>query len=896
MGEFLLDERAAAIFEEGSLAEPSSLVTSELARLTLNGWSVETGEFWTYVRPAVTGRRVQGWKLHVSATILSAPEVLRACLPILVESQTSFKFAATEHNLDELNGFRTPRGNSGKFITVYPADDEEFRRLAQRLHEATDGMAGPAILSDAPYREGGLVHYRYGAFTGLRILSNDGMYRECILDPDGDPVEDQRLPVFSPPSWAVDPVNAPAEAASGSGVLLNDRFEVRAALRHANKGGVYRATDRRTGAEVIIKEARPFVATDRWNRDVVDLLRHEGKVLRQLAPLGIVPRVVDEFVQDGHCFLAEQFLAGDSLLRRIEGASEEDSVWPSPADVPGLVRELTRLVRAVHAAGVVIRDFSPSNVLLTPDGELRLIDLELAALRTDDGWTVAGGGGTPGFSAPEQIDGATPDPAADLFSLGAMTYYLVTQVDPAFVDDRPAGCPLEERLAYLVGPARAARLPGAVIRSIITGLMRSDPTSRMPLEEVLRLIDSSPPRSAVVEPGPGEEEVLDEERWETLVTGILGHLTANLPAGTEDRPWPETGFGTAADPCTVQHGLAGALAVLARLAEHGRHAPELLDAVLSRITGHLDRTGHRLPGLYFGFAGTAWALFDAGCALDRTDLSTRALELAANLPTSWPSADITHGMSGLGTCLIHLWQQTGDARLLDRVNACADGVLAAAAPGRQIGWTTPKSFDSELAGYRSYGFAHGTAGIGAFLLAAGQATGRTELLTAAGRCGESLLDAAVPIENAAYWPDTPGSDRRMVFWCNGSSGVGTFLTLLHSHDGDPRYRDASVAAGRAVMRSRRRTGTAYCHGLAGNADFLLDLDAATGTGRDWAESLAGLLWARRLDRAGRPVLGDETGMKVTGGYGAGLFGHLSFLLRLRHGGSRLFHLDQGKTR
>jgi pimeloyl-ACP methyl ester carboxylesterase len=343
-----------------ALPEPSALVDAELERITLNGWTVESDELWTHVRPAVSTGRVQGWKLHVSATIVSAPEVLRACLPLLVESGTPFKFASTTRILENLNALRTPRGNSGKFITVYPADDTEFRDLARRLHEATEGMAGPVILSDAPYRKGSLVHYRYGAFAGLRILSNDGMYRDCVLSPEGYPVEDRRAAVFSPPAWAVAPLEAPAgaAAASAAAVLLNGRFEVSAAIRHANKGGVYRASDRLTGAEVIIKEARPDVATDRSGEDARDLLRHEAKVLRHLASLGLVPQVVDEFDQDGHHFLAEQLLPGETLQRRLGLPAAGGTVWPPAEALPGLIQRLTRVVHNVHAADVVIRDLA----------------------------------------------------------------------------------------------------------------------------------------------------------------------------------------------------------------------------------------------------------------------------------------------------------------------------------------------------------------------------------------------------------------------------------------------------------------------------------------------------------------------------------------------------------
>jgi hypothetical protein len=88
-------------------------------------------------------------------------------------------------------------------------------------------------------------------------------------------------------------------------------------------------------------------------------------------------------------------------------------------------------------------------------------------------------------------------------------------------------------------------------------------------------------------------------------------------------------------------------------------------------------------------------------------------------------------------------------------------------------------------------------------------------------------------------------------------------------------------------------GTAYCHGLAGNGDFLIDLACATGddTFLAWAEDMAGLLWAKRVYRDGFPVLPDESGAAITGGYGAGLAGHLSFLVRLRMRSPRLFHPD-----
>ncbi|MFD0690514.1 class IV lanthionine synthetase LanL [Actinomadura fibrosa] len=889
-----------------AVREPAARAGAELERIVLRGWTVEDRSIWTYVRPAVPSRRVQGWKLHVSATILSAPDVLAACLPVLVETGTPFKFASTSANLKHLNEFRTPRGGSGKFITAYPDDDGRFRVLAEDLHAATEGLAGPAILSDAPYRKGSLVHYRYGAFQGVQVLSNDGAYVSCILDPDGNPVVDERPAVFSPPSWAAPPfadtVHRSADGAPKA-VLLRDRYEITTAIRHANKGGVYRAADRRTGREVIVKEARPHVATDVDGRDARDLLRHEAEVLRRGAPLGVMPAFVDEFEQDGHRFLVEEAVRGRTLRQKIALAAGEGLLWPPVDALPAIVHRLAGMLRALHGHGMVVRDLSPQNVMVTDDGELRLVDLEMVAVRDGSGWDVMHrAGGTPGFSAPEQFAGAEPDPSADLYGVGATAYYLLTRADPALADDRPAHCPLEERVARMIAPPLVPADVPPVVRTLITGTLRSDPAERTPLEEVLRLTADGAAGPVPVRPVrpsvPAEEETatFGGDRWSVLVGDILGHLAATLPDDSEARPWPETVFGRDKDLCTVQHGLAGMLAVLARLVEDGEspggHVPVLLDAVLPRLLRQQGRVVHRLPGLYFGFAGTAWALFDAGRALGRTDLTARAVEFAASLPTAWPNPDVTHGIAGLGTCLLHLWEGTGDPALLERADACADQIMAAAdTGGGAIHWTVPPSFDSKLAGYRSYGFAHGVAGIGAYLLAAGRALDRPDLLAAAERCGDVLLEAAIHADGAAFWPERPGSDSRAIHWCNGSSGVGTFLCRLHAHGGDPRHRDAAVAAGRAVLRTRRLSGTAYCHGLAGNGDLLVELAETTGdrTYLAWAETLADLLAARALDRDGRLVPPDESGKEVTAGYGAGLAGHLSFLLRLRSGGPRLFH-------
>src|SRR6266511_2999949 len=146
----------------------------ELVRSTLDGdgtgsWDVWLDGIWCYARPPGQPVRAQGWKLHLAATRSSAVTVLHRAVEVIARHGCAFKFASSLEQVSLLNSRHYPRGGAGKFITVYPDDDQQFATLAAELDKATDGLAGPSILSDRPYRAGSLVYYRFGA---LRATSN----------------------------------------------------------------------------------------------------------------------------------------------------------------------------------------------------------------------------------------------------------------------------------------------------------------------------------------------------------------------------------------------------------------------------------------------------------------------------------------------------------------------------------------------------------------------------------------------------------------------------------------------------------------------------------------------------------------------------------------------------
>ncbi|MFB6813185.1 lanthionine synthetase LanC family protein [Streptomyces sp. NPDC056347] len=914
-------------------------------------WRVDRAEFWCHVVPEGSVRRDQGWKLHVSATPLAAPLTLARAAEVLVAHRCRFKFAGSPARVTELVSGRFARGGSGKFITVYPADDEQFRLLAEELHRATAGLPGPAVLSDRRYRPDSQVFYRYGVFSAPRRLAPDGTYVPLLTDPEGRPVADERNAWYSPPAWAGDPFpDRPAApvrtTATAKPVLLNGRYLVRGAIQHSNKGGVFRAEDTRTGEQVVVKQARAHVGAGVEGLDVRDLLRREAALLKRFSEASgnsdapeapeapgtsaasevpealrhstapehpLVPRLVEVFEQQGSVLMAVESVPGATLRRTVaQRLAGGGAACPDVETAASLVGQLVGLVAAAHERGVTLHDFNPNNIMVTPEGRLLLIDLEMAAPQGER-WVL---GATPGYTAPElraagQVAPAL-EPSADLFALGATVLHALSGADPLFAPDLPRASarPDEERLARLVELLGRDRPVVRAYAPLVLGLTRDEPAARWSLERArtFRPAPRGPSRAGAPDRAGELADRADRTRERLLHDG-LAHLVATMRPADPERLWPSDSFGETCDPVALQHGSAGGVAVLARALRHGAgpvdEVREGLRAAAYWTADRQDELPGDLPGLHFGRSGTAWSLLDAARALDDADLAERAVKAALELPVRWPSPDVTHGAAGAGLAQLHFWHTTGDARFLDRADRIAHGLLDAARRTPEgVFWPVPEDYGTALAGSWHYGFAHGVAGVATFLLRAAGATGDERFRAVAVEAGETLATAARsgpagtlwPVDRARHLSDSPDLARH---WCSGSSGVGTFLVRLWAAGGatDDTLRALVDGAADAVTAGRVTDAPAACHGLAGNAELLLDVAELTGDDRYRADAelLVEHLAAQAVLRDGRLLVPEESRRTVLADYGTGLSGSLSLLLRMRHRGPRAWLPEDGRT-
>ncbi|MFE9452215.1 class IV lanthionine synthetase LanL [Streptomyces sp. NPDC006739] len=889
------------------------VVEAARARTGAEAWRSQAGRKWHHLVPPQGQDRVQGWKLHVSATPLSAPLVLAQTAPVLLRHGCAFKFAATLDQVVELTDGRCERGRGGKFLTAYPDDDEQFRALAEALDRATSGLPGPPVLSDRPYRPGSVVSYRFGAFRGVEVLTDDGSSEVRLRAPDGTTEHDRRQAWFSPPPWADPPFaetgrpedDAPgggARRAAGSGTRIGGRFTVRRALRHAYRGGVFVALDAETGTEVVLKQARPHVGSWFTGQDLRDALRHEARVLALLP--GVAPRPIGLFEHEAGLFLAEEFIPGQTLGSWVTRRRRADGSLGAPVpEVNGMVGGLVDLLAAVHAQGLVCRDFNPNNVMVTPEGSLRLIDLEHAVVPG----APAQGIMTPGYAAPEQHRGRSPrpapTPAADLYSLGAVLFYLLTGTHPLLLPDEPADRTPGGRLGQLLGEAGYEEPAAERFTTLFAALTARSPHERWSLGQVRDLLATSaeagtehvapaPIRPAALPAGAARRRLLGR----ALEDG-LAHLS-HTATPRADRLWPATGTSEATDPCNAGHGAAGVLGVLVRAAAlpGGTVTTDTVRSTADWIRERLPLLGRTLPGLFSGRAGTAWALLSAAHLLGDEAMERRAVDLALSLPVVWPRPGVWHGTAGAGLALVHMWRATGDPRIATQAHACADAALTAA------GHTGPDGPDGpgpDLLGTAGYGFAHGVAGVGAFLLAMAGALGRADCLEGAARAGRTLVDAMEEAGTAGHrptWPDAGDPTRTPRSWCEGTAGTGAFLIRLWQVTGDASALRCARRAGALAWRDRLNPSGSVCHGAPGSGELLLDLAQATGEQRylDQAEALAACLLSRHGLRGARMLPADETGLDVSPGYATGLAGTLGFLARIRDEGPRLWMPDPAR--
>ena len=198
------------------------------------------------------------------------------------------------------------------------------------------------------------------------------------------------------------------------GVSFGGRYELQSRIAIGGMGEVWEATDHVIGRIVAIKILKDeymgdpgFLERFRAEARHAALVNHEG-----------IASVFDYGEENGSAFLVMELVPGEALSTVLErdGALSADKTLD-------IVAQTASALQAAHAAGLVHRDIKPGNLLITPDGRVKITDFGIARIADQVPLTATGQVmGTVQYLSPEQASGHPASPATDTYSLGIVAY------------------------------------------------------------------------------------------------------------------------------------------------------------------------------------------------------------------------------------------------------------------------------------------------------------------------------------------------------------------------------------------------------------------------------------------------------------------------------------------
>lgn len=255
--------------------------------------------------------------------------------------------------------------------------------------------------------------------------------------------------------------------------LLNGRYELHEQLGEGGMSVVFRATQLRLEREVAIKFIKTGTSTT--GTTLAARFEREAKAIAQLNHPNITQVYDFDVSEDGRYYLVMERLHGMDLAQFIA------SYRPlALADTLEIIHGISSALGYAHERQIIHRDVKPSNVFITTQKHIKLMDFGLAKLATDTALTNSGSAvGTPKYFAPEQANGQALDHRSDIYSLGIVFYELLTGQLP-YDSDNIVNLLLQHMTAPIPDPIEINPQLPSITTEIIYKMLAKEPTARYP--------------------------------------------------------------------------------------------------------------------------------------------------------------------------------------------------------------------------------------------------------------------------------------------------------------------------------------------------------------------------------------------------------------------------------
>jgi serine/threonine protein kinase len=268
--------------------------------------------------------------------------------------------------------------------------------------------------------------------------------------------------------------------------VIAERYQLDREIGRGGMGAVWLGRDLVLERAVALKQVGLLPGSDRAD---VERVRREARVSAMLNHPNVVG-VFDLVSEAERHWLVMEYVDCVTLADRIRG---EGSL--SPDTLAPIIAQAAQALAAAHSAGIVHRDVKPSNILVCPDGSVKLGDFGIARTTADPTLTQTGlVTGSPGYMAPEVASGRTAGAAADVWSIGATVYHALVGRPPYDTGEN-----LMAALYRLVNEDPPRTEVAGWMEPLLLATMHRDPAGRWTSAQVASFLERRP---AMVPSGP----------------------------------------------------------------------------------------------------------------------------------------------------------------------------------------------------------------------------------------------------------------------------------------------------------------------------------------------------------------------------------------------------------
>jgi len=582
----------------------------------------------------------KGWVLHVSSIRLQFSPLLKAVLPVLIDSKVAFKIPRDKDTAKNLLDGTLGYTQLGKLICIYPENESLALELAKDLIKVTQEFRSPSIPTDKLL--GSTV---FAVYEDPKSLAYNIPFR---------------LPKSI--TWPFDEITSLVEA--GKKPLLNYRYRPLSIIKSDVKGRVIQGNYFKSLFNIklcIIKEGIKNMWADEFGRDIVDRINWQYELYKDLGDHIPTPRIFDLFQENENTYLAMEFIKGESLHYRIDSIFNGNSVHQlsinSKLSIAEVFLKILSVIEILHQKGYVHRDITPENFIITKGGQVFLIDMELTYSIPRRYPNPVFKLGTHGYMSPEQENSETPTIKEDIYALGCLLFFCFTGMFPVKLDTENNESILSN-LEFLTGNITLSQL----IKDCISRTPEDRPLIsiiRKEIEKYKKDIESTQSKSSLS---------LNREINNSRITEIINKSLAGLNSSrimNDNKVWisqnnnsdvtgtrsmdraPGLGFHT---------GMTGILYSVAMAKRLGYTIDPCLpgfNASWNYIqTTYPDLTTSIPPGLYEGLAGIALAMNEGLNSNLLTNFVTIEQLQSLFIPVS-SEIDLARGIAGQGIALLN---------------------------------------------------------------------------------------------------------------------------------------------------------------------------------------------------------------------------------------------------